>query len=95
MTVLTMARGEAQHYLPARTLLPEATRLAGAESLTQADRAAREAVPHNAISHHATLHHPAATAAAVERLLPADTSEQQTAALVWYHTPLCRGANAP
>jgi hypothetical protein len=65
-----------------------------ADDLSHPGQAALEAVRHSAISGEPT-DNPAAIAAAVGRLQPADTSDQQTAALIWYHTLLCWGANAP
>jgi hypothetical protein len=65
-----------------------------ADDLSHPGQAALEAVRHSAISGEPT-DNPAAIAAAVGRLQPADTSDQQTAALIWYHTLLCWAANAP
>lgn len=94
MAVLTMAHGEAHYHLRAGTLLPEAARLAGADDIAQPDQATVEALRHNAISNDAGTHSPAAVAAAVQLLLPAGVSDQQTAALIWYYALILWGVNA-
>lgn len=68
-----------------------------APSGTRADfaaRDAREALPRHAISGQPP-DGPAATVAAVARPLPADTSGQQSAALICHHRLPCWGANSP
>ena len=95
MAVLTMAHGEAHYHLRAGTLLPEAARLAGADDIAQPDQVTVEALRHNAISNDAGTHSPAAVAAAVQLLLPAGVSDQQTAALIWYYALILWGVNAP
>ena len=74
--------------------LPDTGAPARADDLPHPDQAPREAMPHNAISRHAP-DNPAASTAAVAQRLPADTSEKQTAALIWYHRLPCRGTHAP
>jgi hypothetical protein len=95
MAVLTMARGEARCYLSAGTLLPEAARLAGLSDAAHLNQAAADVVRHNAITDASDPESPAAIAAAVTRLLPADTNDEHTAALSWYYALLRWGVRAP
>jgi hypothetical protein len=94
MAVLTMARGEAHCYLRAGTLLPEAARLAGLNDAAHLNQATADVVRHNAITDTSAPQSPAAIAAAVTRLLPADTNDEHTAALSWYYALLRWGVRA-
>ena len=85
MAVLTMAHGEAHHHLRAGTVLREAARLADVADIAAPDQAAVEALRDNAISTDSDTHNPAAVATAVQQMLPAGVTDQQTAALVWYY----------
>ncbi len=49
----------------------------------------------NAIQDDGAHRSPVALAAAVTRLLPADTDDDHTAALIWYYALLRWGASAP
>lgn len=95
MSVLTMARGEAQFCLRAGALLNEAASLAGADSTVRPDQTTVETLRHNAVHNSGVLDSPAAIAAAVQQLLPAGTTKDQTAALIWYYTLLLWGVSAP
>jgi len=98
MAVLTMARGEARCYLRAGTLVREAARLAGLNDTAHFNQAAADVVRHNAITDTTDTTNPdspAAIAAAVTRLLPADTNDEHTAALSWYYALLRWGVRAP
>jgi hypothetical protein len=94
MTVLTMAHAEAHYTLRAGTLLPEAAQLAGVEDSHEPGQPTVEALRHNAICTVTDTRSPAAVATAVQQLLPAGVSDQQTAALVWYYALILWGANA-
>ena len=95
MAVLTLARGEARRYLYAGTLLPEAAHLAGLDEPAHLDRSIVDMLRHNAIQDDGAHRSPVALAAAVTRLLPADTDDDHTAALIWYYALLRWGASAP
>ena len=95
MAVLTMAHGEAHHHLRAGTVLREAARLAGAADIAQPDASAIEALRDNAISTDSHTHNPAAIATAVQQMLPAGITDQQTAALVWYYALILWGVRTP
>ena len=94
MTVLTMAHAEAHYTLRAGTLLPEAAQLAGVQDSREPGQPTVEALRHNAICTATDTRSPAAVATAVQQLLPAGVSDQQTAALVWYYALILWGANA-
>jgi hypothetical protein len=97
MAVLTTAHGEAHFLLRAGTLLPEAARLAGAESASLPDQDTLEMLRHNAIALAGCghPHSPAALAAEVQRHLPADITAHQRAALIWWTALLIWGARTP
>jgi hypothetical protein len=92
MTVLTMASGEAHYTVRAGVLLPEAARLADIEDSPAAEQSTLEALRHNAIGNADRTHTPAELAAAVQQMLPAGVTEQQTAALIWYYALILWGA---
>lgn len=95
MSVLTMARGEARFYLRAGALLDEAAALAAVDNTARPDQTTLETLRHNAVHNRGSLDNPAAIAAAVQQLLPAQTTTHQTATLIWYYTLLLWGVSAP
>jgi hypothetical protein len=92
MTMLTMASAEAHYTLRAGVLLPEAARLAGVDDSPAPEQSTVEALRHNAIGNADRTHTPAELAAAVQQMLPAAVTDQQTAALVWYYALIQWGA---
>lgn len=95
MTLLTMACAEAHYTMRAGVLLPEAARLAGVEDSPAPAQSTVEALRHNAISNAERAHTAAEVAAAVQQMLPAGVTEQQTTALVWYYALILWGAGTP
>jgi hypothetical protein len=95
MTLLTMARAEAHYTLRAGVLLPEAARLAGVEDSPVPAQTTIEALRHNAISNAERAHTAAEVAVAVQQMLPAAVTDQQTAALIWYYALILWGASTP
>lgn len=99
LAVLTAARAEARRWVAAGTIYDEAAELAGVDN----DQVPR---PHHAtlailrdeiVTDAALRAEPlpaAGLAAEVQRLLPADTTPQQTAALIWWSALLMWGATA-
>lgn len=97
MAVLGAAHGEAHFLLRAGTLLPEAARLAGAQSARHPDQDTLEMLRHNAMALAGgdTPQSPAGLATEVQRHLPADVTAHQTAALIWWTALLIWGASTP
>ncbi|MCW2688507.1 MAG: hypothetical protein JWR37_3397 [Mycobacterium sp.] len=93
--VLTAAQAEGRCWFSAGTLIREAAHLAGVEPITHPDEATLEALRHNAITTASRpTPSPAALAATVQELLPADTTAADTAALIWWYALITWGANA-